>query len=85
MSCRADLYGLKNIGIEQCARDQLVDLRSVSIDKALPVPERMSTFVKQIKNPYLFKVDAITVKVEFSSGTSLEDSLLSFLLAEKSR
>jgi hypothetical protein len=45
----------------------------------------MSTFVKQIKNPYLFKVDDITVKVEFSSGKSLEDSLLSFLLTEKNR
>ena len=41
--------------------------------------------VKQIKNPYLFKVDDIAVKVEFSSGKSVEDSLLSFLLAEKNR
>jgi hypothetical protein len=79
------LNGLKNIDIEQCEQDQLVDLRSVSIDKALPVPERMRFFIKQIKNPYLFKVDDITVKVEFSSGKSLEDSLLSFLLAEKNR
>ena len=85
MSCQTGLSGLKNIGIEQCEQDQLVDLRSVSIDKSRPVPERMCSFVKQIKNPYLFKVDDITVKVEFSSGKSLEDSLLSFLLAEKER
>ena len=85
MSCQTDLNGLKNIGVEQCERDQLVDLRSVSIDKSLPVPERMSAFVKQVKNPYLFRVDDITVKVEFSSGKSLEDSLLTFLLAEKNR
>ena len=85
MNCQADLNGLKNIGIEQCERDQLVDLRSVSIDKSLPVPERISAFVKQIKNPYLFKVDDVTVKVEFSSGKSLEDAVLSFLLAEKNR
>ena len=85
MNRQTDLNGLKHIDIEQCEQDQLVNLRSVSIDKSLPVPERMSTFVKQIKNPYLFKVDDITVKVEFSSGKSLEDSLLSFLLAEKSR
>ena len=85
MNCQADLNGLKNIGIEQCERDQLVDLRSVSIDKSLPVPERISAFIKQIKNPYLFKVDDVTVKVEFSSGKSLEDAVLSFLLAEKNR
>ena len=85
MNRQTDLNDLKHIDIEQYEPDQLVDLRSVSIDKSLPVPERMSTFVKQIKNPYLFKVDDIMVKVEFSSGKSLEDSLLSFLLTEKNR
>ena len=85
MNRQTDLNDLKHIDIEQYEPDQLVDLRSVSIDKTLPVPERMCAFVKQIKNPYLFKVDDITVKVEFSSGKSLEDSLLSFLLTEKNR
>ena len=85
MDRQTELDRLKNVDIEQCELDQLVDLRSVSIDKTLPVSERINSFVKQIKNPYLFKVDDITVKVEFSSGKSLEDSLLSFLLAEKSR
>ena len=85
MEHQAELNCLKNMDIEQCEPDQLVDLRSVSIDKSLPAPERMRSFVKQIKNPYLFKVDDITVKVEFSSGKSFEDSLLSFLLTEKNR
>ena len=85
MNRQTKLDRLKNMSIEQCEPDQLVDLRSVSIDKNLPVPDRMCSFVKQIKNPYLFKVDDITVKVEFSSGKSLEDSLLTFLLAEKKR
>ena len=85
MNRQTEMNCLKNADIEQCEPDQLVDLRFVSIDKSLPVPERMRSFVKQIKNPYLFKVDDITVKVEFSSGKSLEDSLLTFLLAEKNR
>ena len=85
MQQQAETEYLKNADIEQSIPDQLVDLRSVSIDKSLPVPERMISFFQQIKNPYLFKVDDITVKVEFSSGKSLEDSLLSFLLAEKNR
>ena len=85
MEHQTELNRLKRMDIEQCEPDQLVDLRSVSIDKSLPVSERMSAFIKQIKNPYLFKVDDIAVKVEFSSGKSLEDSLLTFLLAEKNR
>ena len=85
MNRQNEMNCLKNIDIEQCEADQLVDLRSVSNDKSRPVPERMSAFVKQVKNPYLFRVDDITVKVEFSSGKSLEESLLTFLLAEKNR
>ena len=85
MKHQTELNCLKNTDIEQCDPDQLVDLRFVSVDKSLPVPERMRSFVDQVKNPYLFKVDDIAVKVEFSSGKSFEDSLLSFLLAEKSR
>ena len=85
MNRQTELNCLKNADIKQCEPDQLVDLKSVSIDKSLPVSERMRSFVKQIKNPYLFKVDDITVKVEFSSGKSFEDSLLTFLLAEKNR
>ena len=85
MQQQTEMEYLKSMDIEQSVPDQLVDLRSVSIDKSLPVPERMISFFQQIKNPYLFKVDDITVKVEFSSGKSLEDSLLSFLLAEKGR
>lgn len=85
MEYQTELNCMKNMDIEECDPDQLVDLRSVSIDRSLSVPERMSSFVEQVKNPYLFKVDDITVKVEFSSGKSVEDSLLSFLLAEKSR
>ena len=62
---------MRNMDIEAWDTDQLGDLRSVSIDRSLPVPERMSSFVEQVKNPYLFKVDDITVKVEFSSGKRL--------------
>ena len=85
MEHQTELNFMRNMDIEQCDPDQLVDLRSVSIDKSLPVPERMRSFAKQIKNPYLFKVDDIAVKVEFSSGKHFEDSLLSFLAAEKNR
>ena len=85
MAHQIELDCLKNMDIEQCAPERLVDLRTVSIDKSLPVSKRLHSLREQVKNPYLFKVDDITVKVEFSSGKSLENALLSFLLAEKNR
>ena len=85
MDCQADLEQLKNMNMEQCQPEQLVDLRSVYIDKSLPVRERLRSLLEQVKNPYLFCVDDIAVKVEFSSGRSFENALLSFLMAEKNR
>lgn len=85
MGRQAELVQLKNVDMEQCQPEQLVDLRSVSIDNTLPISERLCSLREQVKNPYLFRVDDITVKVEFSSGKSLENALLSFLLAEKNR
>lgn len=85
MDRQAELEQLKNMDIAQCELEQLVDLRSVSIDRALPISERLCSLWEQMKNPYLFRVDDIAVKVEFSSGKSLENALLSFLLAEKNR
>src|SRR5699024_10454131 len=35
--------------------DELVDIREVAVDKALPKEERIATFLHQIKNPYRFR------------------------------
>ena len=50
--------------LEQCARTDinacnprdLVDLKDVTIDESLPVPERIGQFLDQVHNPYLFAV-----------------------------
>lgn len=85
MDRQAELEQLKNVDMAQCETDHLVNLHSVSIDKSLPISERLCSLWEQVKNPYLFRVDDIAVKVEFSSGKSLENALLSFLWAEKNR
>ena len=80
-----DQRASKRSDLMACEPGELVELKDVCIDTSLPVRQRMEGFLEQVRNPYLFKVDDITVKLEFSSGKSLEDSLLSFLLAEKNR
>ena len=35
--------------------DELVDIREVAVDKALPKEERIAAFLHQIKNPYRFR------------------------------
>lgn len=37
----------------------LVDIRDVTVDKELPREERITEFVRQIKNPYRFSADVL--------------------------
>ena len=56
---------LKNCSLTQCNKEDLVDIESVNIDITKPIEERMLDFICQIKNPYLFKVGDIAVKVVY--------------------
>ena len=44
----------------------LVDIRDVTVDKELPREERITEFVRQIKNPYRFKCGRFTVRASFA-------------------
>lgn len=60
--------------------EALVDIRDVRVNKALPRGQRISEFVRQIKNPYLFKCGQFTVHVGFTvNGISLEECIAGLL------
>lgn len=46
----------------------LVDICDVKIDTSLPVPERIKSYIDQIKNPYYFRVGDIAVHVTYTEG-----------------
>ena len=57
-------------------RDDLVDIRDVSVNKDLPKEERIAAFVKQIKNPYRFRCGDFVINASFASGgATIEDCL----------
>jgi CRISPR/Cas system-associated protein Cas5 (RAMP superfamily) len=57
-------------------KKELVDIRDVSVDKALPKHERVAEFIRQIKDPYHFKCGKFTVRARFSdSGVTMEECL----------
>ena len=60
------LKALQNESITHCNKADLVDLNSIVIDTDKSKEERMLDFLCQIKNPYLFKVGDIAVKVVYS-------------------
>ena len=75
-----DLNFLKNAGIADCSESDLVDLHEVKIYTGKPVADKMNDYFEQIKNPYLFKVGDIRVKVSFGGERSFTDVLGSAIL-----
>ena len=70
-----DLNLLKTAAIVDFSKDSLVDLHDVNIDPVKSVCEKMNDYFEQIKNPYLFKVGDVRVKVSFGGQRSFTDAL----------
>ena len=70
-----DLINLKTVAIADCSKDSLVDLHDVKIDPSKSVADKMNDYFEQIKNPYLFKVGDVRVKVSFGGNRTFTDAL----------
>ena len=74
-----DAEGTMNQNIQ--SNDNLVDIRTVSVDSSLPKEERIAEFVRQIGNPCLFRCGNITIHANYAqNGPSLEECLKQALL-----
>ena len=72
---------MKSVDIRTVDPNDLVDISDVQICADEPKEERIKDFVRQIKNPYCYKVGKIIVKVSFSNcGATLEDRLESLMM-----
>jgi hypothetical protein len=55
---------------------KLADILDVRIDTSQPIEERRKSYLRQIRNPYLYRCDDVIVKVSFAeSGATLKDRL----------
>lgn len=79
MLSRQELEQCRNADIMACDPKELVDLGDVRIDTSLPVQERMDSFLQQVRNPYLFKVDGVVVKVNYGSKKNFTSALSTLL------
>ena len=71
-----DLDKLRNVDVRTVDINTLVDIRDVKLDRSLNKPERMKSFVEQIKNPYCFRYGDTVVKISFAdTDRTLEDCL----------
>lgn len=65
--------------------EDLVDIRTVNIDMDLPKNQRIQSFIKQIKNPYLFRCGDMVIQSVFSdTEITLDERLKQFFRIESS-
>ena len=60
--------------------NDLVDIRDIKIDTSLPVPDKIESYYRQIKNPNCFRHGDTIVHVSFlETGPSFRDRLKQYL------
>lgn len=62
---QAILEQCRKADVQTCDPETLVDLRDIRIDVTRPRSERLDAFLRQIHNPYLFKVEGLVVKAVY--------------------
>ena len=75
-----ELEDLKQVDPLTVNLDDLIDINDVKIQTELPREERIADFIRQIKNPYLFKCGNVVVKIEFSDTvTTLTEQMKQYM------
>ncbi len=65
---------MKSVDVRTVDRDSLVDVTQIHIDEGLTKEERLREFIRQVKNPYCFRVGDVVVKNVYSGdGVSLRE------------
>ena len=77
---KVDFGALREAPPRTADPDSLVDIKEITIDQGLPREQRMAEFVRQVRNPYCFRVGKIAVSVGFSQdGVTFEQRMEQYL------
>lgn len=77
----AQLQRLSQLDFTDIDETQLVDIRDIHIDPTLPAQERLSYFIEEVQNPYMFRVGKVPVRVAFTpTGKPLDIVLKNHVL-----
>ena len=65
---------MKAVDIRTVDPETLVDVTTIIIDENLSKEERVKEYLRQVKNPYCYKVGDVVVKCSYSNdGVTLKD------------
>ena len=78
-----ELKKMAEADIREVDPDELVDISEIEIRTDLPQEDRIQDYLEQIKNPYLFKVNGIAVKITFAGKRRMQDCLQECLFGQE--
>ena len=71
---------MKDIDIREADREALADILEIKIDKDLSDTEKKREFIRQIRNPYLYRQGEYIVKLSFAdTDATLADRLKEYI------
>ena len=72
----AELQRMAQLDFMDIDKTQLVDIRDIHIDPDTPIAERLSKFIEEVGNPYMFYVGKVSVRVMFSETSQTLDNAI---------
>lgn len=73
MLTKAQLEKLSLADFSSCDKNDLADIKNISVNVRQPLIKRTDEYLNSVKNPYLFRVNDTAVKVNFTGDKSLEE------------
>lgn len=71
---------MRDVDIQEIQRETLADILEIKIDESLSDEEKREEFIRQIKNPYLYRQGDYVVKLSFSdTDATLTDRLKEYI------
>ncbi len=76
------LEDLKSVDIRTVKPEDVADIQQIKIDGTLSQQEMREEFIRQVGNPYCFRVGKVIVKASYSGdGVTLNDRFEELLLS----
>lgn len=75
-----EMDALKGVDIRTVKKEALADIRTVEVDRSLPLDERKRAYLEAVGNPYAVRVGDMKVSIRFTEkGASFEEAFENML------
>lgn len=81
MFTKSQLDECRKADFNSCNRNDLSDITNLKIDVEEPIINRARKYFKDVKNPYMFRVGDVGVKINCSGDKNLSDSIVNIASA----